>query len=92
MGFFGRGVFAGSLVYLNEIGRERFRGWSMIVIFAVWGLSSLLSSAEWVLKWPPWIWYYGFIFTPVFVGFYLLKGSWKPSPAFLYENSKNGMT
>jgi len=44
LGFFGRGFFACSLLYLNEIGGDRFRAWSLIVIFALWGISSLLSA------------------------------------------------
>jgi hypothetical protein len=44
LGFFGRGIFVSALIYLNEIGGERFRAWSMIVIFGMWGISSLVSS------------------------------------------------
>jgi hypothetical protein len=44
LGFFGRGFFVSSLIYINEIGGDKFRAWSMIVIFGMWGISSLISS------------------------------------------------
>ena len=44
LGFFGRGFFVGSLIYINEIGGDKFRAWSMIVIFGMWGVSSLVLS------------------------------------------------
>ncbi len=52
LGFFGRGFFGCALIYLNEIGGERFRTWSLIVIFALWGISSLLASLEWIFDLP----------------------------------------
>ena len=52
LGFFGRGFFGCSLIYLNEIGGERFRTWSLIVVFALWGLSSLLAALEWIFDLP----------------------------------------
>lgn len=44
LGFFGRGFYMSSLIYINEIGGYKFRAWSMIVIFGIWGISSLISS------------------------------------------------
>ena len=44
IGFFGRGFFACGLLYLDEIGGERFKAWSLIVVFAVWGVASLLAA------------------------------------------------
>ncbi len=44
LGFFGRGFFVSSLIYINEIGGDKFRAWSMIVVFGMWGISSLLLS------------------------------------------------
>ena len=44
MGFFGRGFFVSSLVYINEIGGDKFRAWSMILIFGLWGISPLFES------------------------------------------------
>ena len=46
VGFFGRGFFVSSLIYLNEIGGDRFRSWSMIVVFGVWALSNLFNSFD----------------------------------------------
>jgi hypothetical protein len=87
MGFFARGFFGSSLVYLNEIGGDRFRSWSIIVVFAVWGISYLISSVEWMLGWPRWIWYYLLIFVPILVDSYFILKIWKPSPYFLYSQS-----
>lgn len=87
MGFFGRGFFVSSLVYFNEIGGDRFRAWSIIVVFGVWGISYLISSVEWMIQWPRWIWHYLLIFIPIIVNSYLVLMSWKPSPYFLYTQS-----
>lgn len=42
IGFFGRGFYVSSLIYLNEIGGDRFRAWSCIAILAFWGIAPLL--------------------------------------------------
>jgi hypothetical protein len=76
LGFFGRGIFVSALIYLNEIGGDRFRAWSMIVIFGMWGLSSLFSSIHTMITLPEWIWCYFFIFTPFLIGTYLLIQFW----------------
>lgn len=44
LGFFGRGFFVSSLIYLNEIGGNKFRAWSTMVVFGMWGISTLFSS------------------------------------------------
>jgi hypothetical protein len=44
IGFFGRGHFVSALIYLTEIGGDKFRSWSIIVVFAVWGFSSFTLS------------------------------------------------
>jgi hypothetical protein len=87
MGFFGRGFFVSSLVYFNEIGGDRFRAWSIIVVFAVWGISFLISSVEWMVLWPQWLWYYLLIYLPIIANSYLVLKTWKPSPYFLYTQS-----
>lgn len=89
MGFFARGFFVSSLVYFNEIGGDRFRAWSIIVVFAVWGLSFLISSVEWMIHIPRWLWHYLLIFIPVIVNSYLVIKNWKPSPYFLFTQSKS---
>lgn len=50
MAFFGRGYFVTGLIYLTEIGGEKFRSWSIIVVFAIWGVSSFALSLERILK------------------------------------------
>jgi hypothetical protein len=87
MGFFARGFFVSSLVYFNEIGGDRFRSWSIIVVFAVWGISFLISSVEWMIHIPRWLWHYLLIFIPIIVNSYLVIKNWKPSPYFLYTQS-----
>ena len=47
--FFGRGYFVSALIYLTEIGGEKFRSWSIIVVFAIWGFSSFALSLERIL-------------------------------------------
>lgn len=42
VGFFGRGFYVSSLVYLNEIGGDRFRAWSCVVILGFWGTAPLI--------------------------------------------------
>lgn len=44
LAFFGRGYFVAALVYLTEIGGDKFRSWSIIVVFAIWGFSSFALS------------------------------------------------
>jgi len=44
IGFFGRGYFVSALIYLTEIGGDKFRSWSIIILFAIWGLSSFALS------------------------------------------------
>ena len=87
MGFFGRGFFACALLYLNDIGGDRFRAWSLIVIFAIWGISSLLSAFEEIVHIPSWIWFYGLIFVPNIICCRFLLLFWKPSPYYLYCRS-----
>ena len=43
-GFFGRGLYASSLIYINEIGGERFIAWSCIAIFGTWGIAPLVLA------------------------------------------------
>jgi hypothetical protein len=88
IGFFGRGFFSCSLIYLNEIGGDRFRSWSLIVIFAIWGVSSLLSAFEEIIHIPRWIWYYVLIFLPAMVFIKQFLKFWKPSPVHLFKRSK----
>jgi hypothetical protein len=72
LGFFGRGFFVSSLVYLSEIGGDRFRAWSMIVVFAIWGISPLFSSLEKMLNLPEWFEAYFLIFIPFLVNSYFV--------------------
>ena len=84
-GFFGRGFFSCGLLYLNEIGGDRFQAWSLTVIFAVWGFSSLLAALESIVPLPRWIWYYGLIFLPAIYFSRKLLLIWKPSPYHLHK-------
>jgi hypothetical protein len=88
LGFFGRGFYVSSLIYLNEIGGDKFRAWSMLVVFGVWGISSLFSSLERLLKFPPWLWVYLFVFISIIVDSSFVLNYWKPSPFHLYTKSK----
>lgn len=89
LGFFGRGFFACSLIYVNEIGGARFKAWSMIVVFGVWGISSLISSVTRIVQMPSWFWSYGLIFFPILVDSYFVLKYWEPSPFRLYTKSNN---
>ena len=60
----------------------------MLVVFGVWGLSSLFSSLERLLKFPPWLWVYLFVFISIIVDSYFVLKYWKPSPFRLYTKSK----
>lgn len=84
LGFFGRGFYVSSLIYLNEIGGDRFRAWSLLVVFGIWGISSLFSSLERTMKLPAWIFNYFFIFLPIIVDSYFILQLWKPSPFRLF--------
>jgi len=46
MGFFSRGFFVSSLIYINEIGGDRFRAWSTLVIYGLWAISTLFNSVD----------------------------------------------
>jgi hypothetical protein len=59
----------------------------MIVIFGMWGISSLVSSIESMTTLPQWVWCYFFIFTPFLLGTYLILHYWEPSPFRLFIKS-----
>jgi len=88
LGFFGRAFYTCSLIYLNEIGGERFRAWSLIVIFGIWGISVLLAAWENIVPIPRWIWYYALIFLPAIIFTRQLLLRWKPSPYHLFQKGK----
>lgn len=64
----------------------------MIVIFGMWGFSSLISSMESIMALPKWVWYYLFVFVPFFVDSYFVLTYWEPSPFKLYIKSKIKLT
>lgn len=68
IGFFGRGYFIASLVYLTEIGGDKFRSWSLIAIFGIWGFSSFILSMETILRFRAVYWIYFLILLPFYVG------------------------
>lgn len=59
----------------------------MIVIFAIWGASYLLTALQWMVRIPAWTWLYSLVFIPILVGSWLVFKNWKPSPQFLYAKS-----
>ena len=93
MGFFGRGIFVSSLIYLGEIGGDKFRAWSIIVILGLWGMAPLVLSLErlWKLS-SDFMWLSIFILIPFITGCYLVLTSWKPSAMHLYTKSKGILT
>jgi hypothetical protein len=44
IGLFGRGIYVSSLIYLGEIGGDKFRAWSIVVILGLWGIAPLILS------------------------------------------------
>ena len=88
MGFFGRGYFVSSLIYLTEIGGDKFRSWSIIVVFAIWGLSSFALSLEKILRFSSTVWVYLVIFFPFIIGSVLSSRMIDESPSKLYTRSK----
>lgn len=91
VGFFTRGFFVSSLIYLNEIGGDRFRGWSMLVIFGLWPLSSFFNSVDHMLGLARWQVYYFLIFLPCLIGSYFILQNWHLPPHHLYFKSKTQM-
>jgi hypothetical protein len=87
MGFFGRGYFVAVLIYLTEIGGDKFRSWSLIVVFAIWGFSSFALSLEKILHFSPTLWIYLITFLPFLVGSLLSSKFIDPSPLKLYTKS-----
>ena len=87
IGFFGRGLYVSGLVYLGEIGGDRFRAWSIIVVLALWGMAPLVLGLERLCKLSDVFWLLLFILIPFMVGCYLILVSWKPSPLHLYTKS-----
>ena len=88
MGFFGRGLFVSSLIYLGEIGGDKYRAWSIIVILGMWGIAPLVLGLErlWKLN-SDVLWLLIFILLPFFAGCYFVLTHWKPSPLHLYTKS-----
>lgn len=72
MGFFGRGFFVSSLIYLNEIGGDRFRAWSFLIIFGLWALSTLFNSIDEKIGFARWTGYYFLVFIPCLIGSYFV--------------------
>jgi hypothetical protein len=90
MGFFGRGYFVAALIYLTEIGGDKFRSWSIIVVFAIWGFSSFALSLERILHFSPTLWIYLVTFLPFLVGSFFSSRFIDPSPLKLYTKSNFG--
>ena len=88
IGFFGRGYFVTALIYLTEIGGDKFRSWSIIVVFAIWGFSSFALSLEKILRFSPTLWVYLVLFMPFVVGSLLSIKFIDESPSKLYTKSK----
>ena len=85
IGFFGRGIYLSSLIYLGEIGGDKFRAWSTIIILGLWGIAPLVLGLERLLKInSDLLWLLIFIFIPFMIGGYLVMANWKPSPLHLY--------
>ena len=89
VGFFGRGFYVSSLIYLNEIGGDRFRAWSTIVVLGFWGIAPLALGIEKLLKLTDIAWILLFVLVPFMGGGLLVLRHWKPSPLSLYTKSKN---
>ncbi len=87
MGFFGRGYFVAALIYLTEIGGDKFRSWSIIVVFAIWGFSSFALSLERILHFSSTLWVYMVIFLPFLIGSLLSIKFIDLSPLKLYTKS-----
>lgn len=87
MGFFGRGYFVSALIYLTEIGGDKFRSWSIIVVFAIWGLSSFVLSLERILHFSEILWVYLMIILPFIVGAVLSIKFIDQSPLKLFTKS-----
>lgn len=88
MGFFGRGLYVSALVYLGEIGGDKFRAWSIVIILGLWGVAPLVLGVErlWKLS-SDILWLLIFIMAPFAVGCYLVLKSWNPSAMHLYTKS-----
>ena len=54
LGFFSRGIFVSGLIYLNEIGGDRFRNRSLLVIFGLWALSTFFNSFDSMFGFNKW--------------------------------------
>ena len=88
IGFFGRGYFVAALIYLTEIGGDKFRSWSIIVVFAIWGFSSFALSLEKILHFSSTVWVYTIIILPFVMGSLLSSKFIDSSPLKLYTKSK----
>jgi hypothetical protein len=85
--FFGRGYFVAGLIYLTEIGGEKFRSWSIIVVFAIWGFSSFALSLERILHFSETLWIYLITFLPFLIGCVLSNKYLAESALKLYTKS-----
>ena len=89
IGFFGRGFYVASLIYINEIGGDKFRAWSYIVVFGVWGVAPLLLAIESLFELSLSWWIFVFVLVPFVGGCYFVLKYWKRSPLNLYMKSNN---
>jgi hypothetical protein len=88
VGFFSRGFFIASLIYLTEIGGDRFQAWSMLVVFGLWGLSSLFTAVDQSIGLEGEGAYYLLVFLPCLLGSYLVLDNWQLSPRYFYFKCK----
>lgn len=92
IGFFGRGLYVSALIYLGEIGGDKFRAWSTIVILGLWGIAPLVLGLERLLKIKSeLLWLVLFILLPFLAGSYLVMLKWKPSPLYLYTKRTHNL-
>lgn len=79
-GFFGRGLYVCSFIYLNEIGGEKFRAWSFMVIFTITGLAPFTLAIVSMFKFSGWFTIVLIQLLPNAVMFYFMRNNWHVSP------------
>ena len=80
IGFLGRGLYVSTFIYLNEIGGEKFRAWSFMVIFTLSGLAPFVLALLTMFKFSAWLIITLVVLLPHALLFQAMRRGWYPSP------------
>lgn len=74
-----------SFIYLSEVGGEKFRAWSFMVIFALSGLAPFVLALLSMFRFPEWLIMVVIVVLPHAFLYYVMMKRWYPSPIYCCE-------